>query len=43
MDSELKRMGLAQSQSQFNDQFGLQAGQFEYQKDRDLATFGTGG
>ena len=43
MDAELKRMGLSQQQSQFNDQFGLQGAQFQYLKDRDLAGFGAGG
>jgi hypothetical protein len=42
MDDQLKRLGLAQSQSQFNDQFGLSAGQFQYQKDRDAALAGLG-
>ncbi len=42
MDAELKRMGLAQSQSQWNDSFGLSAAQFEYLKNRDLLGYGTG-
>ena len=37
MDNELRRYGLQQQQSQFNDQFGLQRSQFEYDMDRDAA------
>lgn len=43
MDNELRKMGLSEQARQFNDQFGLQAGQFQYQKDRDVAQFGAGG
>ena len=42
MDDTIRRMSLQQNQSQFNDQFGLQAGRFQYEKDRDLAGYGTG-
>ena len=42
MDDALRRLGLAQNQSQFNDTFGLEAGRFQYQKDRDLAQYGAG-
>lgn len=42
MDDVIRRMSLQQNQSQWNDSFGLQAGQFQYQKDRDLAQYGAG-
>lgn len=43
LDNQYRYSALAQQGSQFNDQFGLQAGQFQYQKDRDAALFGGGG
>jgi hypothetical protein len=42
MDAELRRMGLRENARQFDDSFGLQAGQFQYLKDRDLASYGGG-
>ena len=42
LDNAYRYAALAQNQGQFNDQFGLQAGQFQYQKDRDLAQYGAG-
>jgi hypothetical protein len=42
MDDQIKRLGLAQNQSQWDDSFGLQGAQFGYQKDRDLAIAGLG-
>jgi hypothetical protein len=42
MDDQIKRLGLAQNQSQWNDSFGLDAGKFNYQKDRDVALAGLG-
>jgi hypothetical protein len=42
MDDQIKRLGLAQNQSQWNDSFGLDGGKFQYQKDRDVALAGLG-
>lgn len=43
MDNELRRLGIQEGARQFDDSFGLQAGRFAYEKDRDLAQFGAGG
>ncbi len=37
MDDQLRRMGLQQSQSQFNDNYGLQVNDAQYARDRDAA------
>jgi hypothetical protein len=42
MDDQIKRLGLAQDQSHWNDSFGLEGGKFQYQKDRDVALAGLG-
>lgn len=42
MDNELRRLGLSQQASQFNDQFGLQRSQFEYDMNRDASRAAAG-
>lgn len=42
MQNALGQASLSQQGSQFNDNFGLNAAQFQYQKDRDLLNYGTG-
>lgn len=42
MDDQIRRMTLRQNQDQWNDEFGLRAGRFQYEKDRDLAGYGGG-
>jgi hypothetical protein len=42
MDDQLRRLGLQQNQSQWNDSFGLDAAKFRYGQDRDLAGYGSG-
>lgn len=37
MDNEIKRLGLSQQQSQFNDNYGLNVNDAQYQRDRDAA------
>jgi hypothetical protein len=43
MNDQLQRAQLGQQKSQFDDNFGLNAAQFQYGKDRDLAGYGSGG
>ena len=42
MDDALRRMQIGESGRQWNDQFGLSAGRFQYEKDRELAGYGAG-
>ena len=42
LDASLRSQQLAQQANQWNDSFGLQGAQFQYQKDRDLANAGMG-
>jgi hypothetical protein len=42
MDDQIKRLGLAQNQSQFNDEFGWNVSQGLYGRDRDVALAGLG-
>ena len=43
MDDQLRRLGLAEQGRQHDDNFGLDAGRFQYGKDRDLFTYGANG
>ena len=54
MDNEIRRYGISEGGRQFDrglgensrqwdDQFGLAGGRFQYEKDRDLAGYGAGG
>lgn len=42
LDNAYRYAALGQNQSQFNDQFGLNAAQFQYLKDSQLAQYGAG-